>query len=57
MDSLSWQSDSPLWDLIGNTKQIPHYEDIALVSGFGGAPMSNINQKFENNSVSYKGRA
>ncbi|VVC27835.1 Retinoblastoma-associated protein, B-box,Retinoblastoma-associated protein, A-box,Cyclin- [Cinara cedri] len=55
LDSLSWQSKSPLWDLIDkNHKVIPHYEDIALVTISGGAPTSNVNQMIENNRLTHK---
>jgi len=58
LDSLSWQSESPLWDLINrNNKLIPHYDEIALVSVAGGAtPVSNLNHKIENNHFAYKGK-
>lgn len=58
MDSLSWQSESPLWDLINrNNKLIPHYDEIALVSVAGGAvPVSNFNHKVENNRFAHKGK-
>lgn len=53
MDSLSWQTESPLWDLIDrNNKEIPHYDDIALVPGI---TTTNVNQKFENNRLTHKG--
>jgi len=56
LDSLSWQSESPLWDLINrNNKLIPHYDEIALVSVAGGAPVSNLNHKIENNRFAHKG--
>lgn len=56
MDSLSWQYESPLWDLIDkNNERIPHYEDIALINNSGGAPMSHLNQKIEINRLSHKG--
>ncbi|XP_060849204.1 retinoblastoma-like protein 1 [Rhopalosiphum padi] len=56
LDSLSWQSESPLWDLINkNNKLIPHYDDIALVSvAGGGAQVSNLNHKIENNRFAHK---
>lgn len=48
MDSLSWQTESPLWDLIDrNNKEIPHYDDIALVPGVS----MNMSQKVENRST------
>jgi len=57
LDSLSWQSESPLWDLINrNNKLIPHYDDIALVSVGGGAQVSHLNHKIENNRFAHKGK-
>lgn len=54
LDSLSWQSESPLWDLIEKNKnRIPHYDDIALINVVGSPPMSNI--KIENNRFPHKG--
>lgn len=54
MDSLSWQSESPLWDLIDrNNKEIPHYDDIALIPGVTG--VINMNQKIESNRLTHKG--
>jgi len=56
LDSLSWQSESPLWDLINrNNKLIPHYDEIALVS-VAGTPVSNLNHKIENNRFAHKGK-
>lgn len=55
LDSLSWQSESPLWDLIDkNNKRIPHYDEIALTN-VGGSSMSNINSKIENSRFPHKG--
>lgn len=52
MDSLSWQTESPLWDLIDrNSKEIPHYDDIALVPGVS---VNNMSQKIENR-LTHKG--
>jgi len=47
-----------LWDLINkNNKLIPHYDDIALVSvAGGGAQVSNLNHKIENNRFAHKGK-
>jgi len=56
LDSLSWQSESPLWDLINkNNKQIPFYVDIALVSVAGGSTISNITPKVDSNLLTHKG--
>lgn len=45
---MSWQFESPLWDLIDkNNKKIPHYDDIALVTT-GYTPTTNVNQTFDN---------
>ncbi|XP_050520159.1 retinoblastoma-like protein 1 isoform X2 [Daktulosphaira vitifoliae] len=49
LDSLSWQSKSPLWELINiNDKKIPRYEDIALINIVSSNTI-NQNQKVENN--------
>ncbi|XP_050440707.1 retinoblastoma-like protein 1 [Adelges cooleyi] len=53
LDSLSWQTHSPLWDLINkNEKEIPRYEDIALVNIIG-THASNQNYKVEINQTTH----
>lgn len=55
---MSWQTESPLWDLIDrNNKKIPRYDEIALVNVTGGAPTSIMNQKIENNRWLHKGKS
>lgn len=52
MDSLSWESESPLWDLIDGNNPIPRYEDIALINAAG----NTVNPKVENNRFTHKGK-